>query len=66
MTFEFTPEKPAMSREAQEVLAEMEKRLGRVQRAMLNHQRNAPRSLREEEEALRANIAHFKRRWGVD
>jgi hypothetical protein len=58
--------KPPLSREAQEVLADMQKRLGRVQRAMLTYQRKPPYALQCEEEALRANIAHFKRRWGVD
>lgn len=53
------------SREAQEMLGDMQKRIGRVQRAMLTYGRQPPRALREEEEALRANIAHFKRRWGL-
>ena len=60
------PLKPAISREAREMLADMEKRLRRVQQVMLKYQRKPPYALQCEEEALRANIAHFKRRWGVD
>lgn len=56
---------PQLSREAQEVLAGMEKRLSRIQNALPSYRRNAPKALRDEEEALMANIAHFKRRWGL-
>ena len=59
------PVKPALSREAQEMLGEMQKRLKRVQRTLPTYRRNAPKALRDEEEALLANIAHFKRRWGL-
>lgn len=55
-----------LSRESQEHFAEMEKRIGRIQRAMLTYGRTPPRTLLEEEEVLRANIAHFRRRWGLD
>lgn len=61
-----SPLKPTLSREAREVLEDMEKRLGRVQQAMLKYQRKPPYALQCEEEALRSNIAHLKRRWGVD
>lgn len=54
------------SREAQDMLEDMQKRYSRVQRQMLLHQHSVPRALRDESEALRANIAHFKRRWGLD
>ena len=60
------PRKPALSREAAEMLADMQKRLGRVQNAMLGYKRKPPYALQCEEEVLRANIAHCKRRWGVD
>lgn len=55
-----------LSREGQEYLLGMEKRIGRVQRAMLAYGRKPPRALFEEEEVLRANIARFRRRWGLD
>jgi hypothetical protein len=60
----FAP-KQAISREILEVIAATEKRLGRVQRAMLTYTRTPPRALLEEEEALRANLAHIRRRWGL-
>ncbi len=43
----------------------MEKRIGRVQRAMLTYGRSPPRALLEEEEVLRANMAKFRSRWGL-
>lgn len=55
-----------LSREGQEYLLDMEKRLARVQRAMLTYGRKPPRALRDEEEVLRANIARFRSRWGLD
>lgn len=55
-----------LPRESREHLVEMEKRIGRIQRSMLTYGRTPPRMLLEEEEVLRANIAHFRRRWGLD
>lgn len=55
-----------ISVEMEEVIADMERRYERIQRAKLTYGRNMPRTLREEEEMLRANIAHMKRRHGLD
>ena len=54
-----------LSREGQEYFRDMEKRIGRVQRAMLTYGRSPPRALLEEEEVLRANMAKFRSRWGL-
>lgn len=62
----FLPPRMRLSREALEHLEGLEKRLSRVQRSMLTYGRQPPRALREEEEVLRANLAHFKRRKGID
>ncbi len=60
----FTQKRP-VSREILEVIATTEKRLGRIQRSMLTYGRTPPRALLEEEETLRANLAHIRRRWGL-